>query len=195
AALVAMTPDGAIRAMVGGRDYSGSQFNRATQALRQPGSAFKLFVYTAGLEAGLHPDDRFVDAPITVGKWTPHNYTHRYRGPVTLADAFADSINTVAVQVELRAGIPRVVATAHRLGITSQLGNDASLALGTSEVTLLDLTSAYAVFANGGTGVWPYAISEIRDRHGAVIFQRSGSGPNRVIAPEIAAEMTRLMTG
>ncbi len=142
AALVAMTPDGAVRAMVGGRDYGGSQFNRATQALRQPGSAFKPFVYLAALEAGIKPSNHFVDGPISIGKWQPHNYTNRYLGDITVADAFAQSINTVAVQVEMRTGVPRVVAAAHRVGITADLTNDASLALGTSEVTLLELTGA-----------------------------------------------------
>jgi penicillin-binding protein 1A len=194
-ALVAMTPDGAVRALVGGRDYGGSQFNRATQALRQPGSAFKVFVYLAGLEAGLRPSDRMVDGPITIGDWQPHNYGGRYVGSVSLADAFAESINTVAVQVEMRAGISRVVAAAHRLGITATLGNDASLALGTSEVTLLELTGAYATFANGGTSVWPYGIAEIRDRKGKILFQRSGSGLGRIVTPEIAGEMTAMMSG
>jgi penicillin-binding protein 1A len=195
AALIAMTPDGAVRALVGGRDYGVSQFNRATQALRQPGSAFKVFVYLAGLEAGLRPSDRMVDGPITIGAWQPRNYGSRYVGSVSLADAFAESINTVAVQVEMRAGIPRVVAAAHRLGITAALGNDASLALGTSEVTLLELTGAYATFANGGTSVWPYGIAEIRDRKNKVLFQRSGSGLGRIITPQIAADMTALMSG
>jgi penicillin-binding protein 1A len=195
AALVAMGHDGAVRALVGGRDYGGSQFNRVTQALRQPGSAFKPFVYLAGLEAGLTPGDRMVDGPITIGKWQPHNYTQRYLGSMSLADAFAQSVNTVAVQVEMRAGIPRVIAAAHRLGISAELNNDASLALGTSEVTLLELTSAYAAFANGGIGIWPYGIEEIRGRNGKVLFQRTGSGPGRVIAPDIEAEMTQLMSG
>ncbi len=195
AALVAMTPDGAVRAMVGGRDYGGSQFNRATQALRQPGSAFKPFVYLAALEVGITPGNHFVDGPISIGKWQPHNYTNRYLGDITVADAFAQSINTVAVQVEMRVGVPRVVAAAHRVGITADLTNDASLALGTSEVTLLELTGAYAVFANGGMGVWPHGIAEIRDRKGKVLFQRSGTGLGRAIAPDIAAEMTELMTG
>ncbi len=195
AALVAMTPDGAVRAMVGGRDYGGSQFNRATQALRQPGSAFKPFVYLAALEVGITPGNHFVYGPISIGKWQPHNYTNRYLGDITVADAFAQSINTVAVQVEMRVGVPRVVAAAHRVGITADLTNDASLALGTSEVTLLELTGAYAVFANGGMGVWPHGIAEIRDRKGKVLFQRSSTGLGRAIAPDIAAEMTELMTG
>jgi penicillin-binding protein 1A len=194
-ALVTMSPDGAVRALVGGRDYGGSQFNRATQALRQPGSSFKAFVYLAGLEAGLTPADHMVDGPITIGKWQPHNYEHRYLGSVSLAEAFARSINTVAVQVEMRAGISHVVAAAHRLGITSNLTNDASLALGTSEVSLMELTSAYAAFASGGIGAWPYGIEEITGRDGKVLYKRSGSGPGRVVAPGIASEMTQLLSG
>src|SRR5437764_4937351 len=135
-ALAALSPDGAVRAMVGGRDYGQSQFNRATQAQRQPGSAFKPFVYLAGLEAGLRPADHFVDAPIRVGDWQPHNYTNRYLGDMTLAEALAQSINTIAVQVAERAGIARVIAAANRLGITSDLAKDASIALGTNEVNL-----------------------------------------------------------
>ena len=195
AALVAMAPDGAVRALVGGRSYSASQFDRATQALRQPGSAFKPFVYLAGLEAGLRPHDHFNDGPINIGGWQPHNYTNRYQGSMSLADAFAQSINTVAVQVEMRAGVSHVVAAAHRLGITAELGNDASLALGTSEVTLLELTGAYAGFQTGGIGVWPYGIAEVKTKQGKVLFQRAGSGPGRVIAPDVDAEMTELMSG
>ncbi|MGE5271975.1 MAG: transglycosylase domain-containing protein, partial [Thiohalocapsa sp.] len=165
-ALVALAPDGAVRAMVGGRDYGKSQFNRATQAQRQPGSAFKPFVYLAGLEAGLRPSDRFVDMPIRVGNWQPHNYLHRYQGAMSLADGLAQSVNTIAVQVAERAGIRHVVAVANRLGITSELSADASIALGTNEVNLLELTAAYAPFANGGNGVLPYGISEIRDSAG-----------------------------
>src|SRR6516162_5550607 len=162
-ALVAMSPDGAVRAMVGGRDYSGSQFNRATQAQRQPGSAFKPFVYLAGLEAGLRPSDQFVDAPIRIGNWQPRDYTGRYQGEMTLAEGLAQSINTIAVQIAQRAGIRKVIAVAHRLGISSELAPEMSLALGTNEVNLLELVSAYAPFANGGAGVWPHGIAEIRD--------------------------------
>src|SRR5215472_11791021 len=165
-ALVAMSPDGAVRAMVGGRDYSGSQFNRATQAQRQPGSAFKPFVYLAGLEAGLRPSDQFVDAPIRLGSWQPRDYTGRYQGEMTLAEGLAQSINTIAVQVAQRAGIQNVIGVAHRLGISSELAPEMSLALGTNEVNLLELVSAYAPFANGGAGVWPHGIAEIRDSDG-----------------------------
>ena len=182
-ALVALSPDGAVRAMVGGRDYGQSQFNRATQAQRQPGSAFKPFVYLAGLEAGLRPGDHFVDGPIRVGNWQPHNYTNRYQGDMTLAEGLAQSINTIAVQVAERAGIARVIAVANRLGITSDLAKDASIALGTNEVNLLELVAAYAPFANGGIGVLAYGISEIRDSEGKTVYRRAGSGPGSVVAP------------
>jgi penicillin-binding protein 1A len=195
AALVAMSPDGAIRAMVGGRDYGESQFNRATQALRQPGSAFKPFVYAAALEAGLTPSSRVVDAPIRIGDWAPKNYTGRYLGETTVAEAVAESINTVAVQVAERTGRKHVVELARRLGITAELTNDASLALGTSEVTLTELTSAYAAFANGGIGAWAYGITEVRDSRGKVLFRRQGGGPGRVLSPEVAAGMNELLSG
>jgi penicillin-binding protein 1A len=194
-ALVAMSPDGAVRAMVGGRSYDSSQFNRAAQAERQPGSAFKPFVYLAGLEAGLRPSDHFVDGPIQVGGWRPRDYDDRYLGDMTLAEALAQSVNTIAVQVALRAGVDNIVAVAHRLGIASRLTHDASIALGTDEVNLLELTSAYAPFANGGTGVWPYGIAEVRDSRGHVVFRRAGSGPGRVVAPELEGEMNEMLAG
>ncbi|HVJ51956.1 MAG TPA: PBP1A family penicillin-binding protein [Aliidongia sp.] len=194
-ALVAMSPDGAIRAMVGGRDYRNSQFNRVTQAQRQPGSAFKPFVYLAALEHGMQPTDRFMDGPFRVGDWQPHNYSNNYLGEVTMAEAVAESINTVAVQVGQRAGMRNVVAVAHRLGITTDLSPDPSLALGTGEVTLLDLTSAYCAFASGGNGAWPYAIANIRDGRGKVLFSRQGGGPGRVIEPAYAAEINEMLAG
>ena len=194
-ALVALSPDGAVRAMVGGRDYGQSQFNRATQAQRQPGSAFKPFVYLAGLEAGLRPDDRFVDKPIRVGTWQPRDYLNHYQGEMSLAEGLAQSINSIAVQVAERAGIRHVVATASRLGITSDLAADASIALGTGEVNLLELVGAYAPFANGGAGVLAYGISEIRDSDGKTIYRRSGSGPGQVVAPELVGEMNDMLTG
>src|SRR5690606_25820598 len=119
-----MTPTGAVRAMIGGRDYGESQFNRATQALRQPGSAFKPFVYLAALESGLRPDDRFVDAPIAIGTWTPDNFADRYYGEVTMREAVARSLNTVAVRVAERVGPRQVIAVANRLGVTSPLRPD-----------------------------------------------------------------------
>jgi penicillin-binding protein 1A len=193
-ALVVMSPDGAVRAMVGGRDYTGSQFNRAIQAQRQPGSAFKPFVYLAGLEAGLRPSDLFVDAPIRLGNWQPRDYTGRYQGEMTLSEGLAQSINTIAVQVAQRAGIRKVVAVAHRLGISSDLAPEMSLALGTGEVNLLELVSAYAPFANGGLGVWPHGIAEIRDSDGNVVFRRAGSGAGRVMSPELAGMMNNMLS-
>jgi penicillin-binding protein 1A len=194
-ALVAMTPEGAVKAMVGGRDYNESQFNRATQAQRQPGSSFKPFVYLAGIEAGLTPQDRFIDGPIRIGNWQPHNYTNKYLGEITVAEALAESINTVAAQVAQRAGIPQVIAVANRLGITSELAQDASIALGTNEVNLLELVSAYAPFANGGTGILAYGITEIRDTTGHTIYRRTGSGTGQVVPPDEVAVMNEMLTG
>jgi penicillin-binding protein 1A len=190
-----MSPDGAVRAMVGGRNYGDSQFNRATQAERQPGSSFKPFVYLAGLESGLRPDDHFVDQPIRIGNWQPRDYTGRYQGDMTMAEALAQSINTVAVQVAQRAGISNVIAVANRLGITSRLTPDASIALGTDDVNLLELVSAYAPFANGGTGIMPYGISQIRDTSGRVLYQRAGGGPGQVISAENVALMNEMLQG
>ena len=145
AALVAMTPDGAIRVMVGGDDYADSQFNRATQALRQPGSSFKPVVYLAAVERGLRPSDHFIDQPVKIGKWEPHNFENKYRGDVTVSEAVAESLNSVAAQVVQRVGVDECdLATARKLGITSDLAHDASIALGTSEVSLIELTAAYA---------------------------------------------------
>jgi len=194
-ALVAMSPDGAVRAMVGGRDYGESQFNRATQAERQPGSSFKPFVYLAGLEAGLRPDDHFVDAPIRIGNWRPHDYLNRYQGDMTMAEGLAQSINTIAVQVAERAGIANVVAVAHRLGIASPLTPDPSIALGSDEVNLLEMVSAYAPFANGGTGVVAYGIREIHDNAGHVLYRRAGAGPGQVVSPENVAMMNQMLEG
>ena len=194
-ALVALAPDGAVRAMVGGRDYAASEFNRATEAERQPGSAFKPFVYLAGLEAGLRPSDVFDDAPIRIGNWQPHDYGRRYRGEMTLARALADSINTIAVRVAERAGIGHVIAVANRLGITTTLPRNASIALGTADVNLLELTAAYAPFANGGDGVIPYGIREIRDRDGHVVYRRDGSGPGPVVAPRFVGMMNAMLEG
>jgi penicillin-binding protein 1A len=181
AALAALAPDGAVRAMVGGRAYPHSQFNRATQALRQPGSAFKPFVYLAGLESGLGPETVMRDTPISIDGWRPRNYGDRHYGEVTLREAMARSINTVAVQVSERVGRGRVIEVARRLGLTSTLKPHPSLALGAGEVTLIELTAAYAALANRGEGVWAYAIEEVRDGRGRRLYRRSGSGPGRVI--------------
>ncbi len=192
-AVVVMSPDGAVRALAGGKDYDDSQFNRATQGLRQPGSSFKPFVYLTAMEKGFTPDDQFDDAPIRLGNWSPGNYTGRYLGRITLRQALAESVNTVAVRLVEEVGPSRVVATARRLGITSDLRPDATLALGTSEVSLVELTTAYATFANGGAGVSAYAVSQITDPAGHVLYQRQGAGFGRVISPVALARMHDMM--
>ena len=194
AALVSLSPDGAVRAMVGGHDYANSQFNRATQALRQPGSAFKAFVYLAGLEHGLTPDAHFYDAPLRIGKWQPDNFENKYYGDVTLREAFARSLNSVAVQVSERVGRANVIEAARRLGITADLTTGPSIALGSSGVSLLELTGAYATFDNGGYGVWPRGIDQIRDKDGNVLYRREGSGPGELVEPAQVAGMLDLMT-
>lgn len=194
AALVAMRPDGAITAMVGGGSYGESQFNRATQALRQPGSAFKLFVYLTAFAAGFRPGDEVEDVPVTIDGWTPRNAGGQYRGKVSIREAVARSINSVAASMAERLGREKVTATARRLGITSEIGTDPALALGAYEVTLLELTAAYAVMANGGTGVWPYGISEILDGDGRVLFQRSGGGPGQIVEAEDVAAVNDVLT-
>jgi penicillin-binding protein 1A len=174
AALVSLDPTGAVRAMVGGRDYDESQFNRASQALRQPGSAFKPFVYLAAIEgAGFLPDSRMLDAPVTLGKWQPKNYGGRYYGEVTLRESFARSLNSVSVRIMRTVGPDKVVEAARRLGITTPLDPTGGIALGASEVTLLELTGAYATFVNQGFGTWPYGVEEIRDAGGDVLYRRS----------------------
>ncbi len=193
-ALVAMAPDGAIRALIGGRDYAASQFNRAISAKRQPGSAFKPFVYLAGIEKGLTPETVREDAPIDVRGWRPENYSHAYFGPVTLTKALSMSLNTVAVRVCLEAGPKTVVAVAHRLGIGSELQPNASIALGTSEVSPLELVTAYVPFANGGIGVQPHAIARIRTTGGRLLYQRRPGNNGRVIAPHDVALMNTMMT-
>lgn len=192
-AVLVMDPAGAVRAMAGGVDYAASQFNRATRALRQPGSSFKLFDYVAALDAGLTPDSGFVDAPYSVGDYAPRNYEGTYRGAVTMEQAVAHSVNTVAVQVLQRVGVDRVIQWARRLGITSPLKRESGLALGASEVTLMEITSAYAAFANEGAGVWPYGVTEVKDAAGNVIYQRLGSGPGLRMSARMIADMNRML--
>jgi penicillin-binding protein 1A len=193
AALVAMTPDGAVRAMVGGVSYGQSQFNRATQALRQPGSAFKLFVYLTALEQGRSPNDIVIDRPVQIEGWTPGNFGGDFAGQMTLREALAQSVNTVAAETAWNAGIDNVVAMAHRLGITSDLQPLPSLALGTAEVTPLELTSAYATLANQGREVWPYAILEIRTRSGQILYSRYALSGRQILDHRTVANMTDML--
>ncbi|TAH68725.1 MAG: PBP1A family penicillin-binding protein [Rhodopseudomonas palustris] len=192
-ALVAMTPEGAVRAMIGGRNYSDSQFNRAVTAKRQPGSAFKPFVYLTAIEAGLTPDTTRQDAPLDIKGWRPENYTHEYLGAVTLTQALAHSLNTVAVRLGLEVGPANVVRTAHRLGIASKLEANASIALGTSEVTLTELVGAYAPFANGGLGVTPHVVEQIKTADGRLLYARKDDPLGQVVDARAVAMMNTMM--
>ena len=192
--MVALEPDGGVLALVGGADPTASRpFDRATQALRQPGSTFKPFVYLAAFEDGYTPDSVAEDEPITVDGWSPKNHTGAYQGEVTLRDSFAQSINTVAVKLAQEVGPWRVVRTARRLGIHSELHERPSIALGTAEVTLLELTSAYAPFANGGEGVTPHIITRVRNGDGKVLYTLKDTSLGQVVAAPYVAEMNDLM--
>jgi penicillin-binding protein 1A len=192
-ALVAMSPDGAVRAMVGGRNYAESQYNRAVTAKRQPGSAFKPFVYLTAIESGLTPETVRQDAPLDVKGWKPENYSREYFGPVTLTQALAMSLNTVAVRVGLEVGPRNVVRTAHRLGISSKLEPNASIALGTSEVSMIELVGAYAPFANGGFAASPHVVTRIKTLDGKLLYARQPDQPSQVIEPRNVAMMDRMM--
>ncbi|MGZ5864173.1 MAG: transglycosylase domain-containing protein [Xanthobacteraceae bacterium] len=192
-ALIAMAPDGAVRALVGGKNYADSQFNRAVAAKRQPGSAFKPFVYLTALERGLTPDTIRDDKPISVKGWKPENYTKEYFGPVTLSRALAMSLNTVSVRLTLEFGPTAVTRTAYRLGIASKLEPNASIALGTSEVTPLELVSAYVPFANGGMSITPHVIERVRGADGAVLYSRHDESLGRIIEPVYVDMMNRML--
>ncbi|WP_439499663.1 transglycosylase domain-containing protein [Bosea sp. (in: a-proteobacteria)] len=198
-AVVSMAPDGALRALIGGRDYTKSQFNRATAAKRQPGSSFKPFVYLAAIEHGLTPDTIREDSPVSIKGWQPENNSRTYRGPVTLKTAFAFSLNTIAVKLNQEVTPKEVVRTAQRLGISSGLQANPSLSLGTSEVTPIELTSAYASFANGGQSVLPYVIREVKTMAGKVVYTRKASNFGTVVQPQPLSMMNAMfhevMTG
>jgi penicillin-binding protein 1A len=193
AALVAMTPDGAVRAMVGGKTYGGSGFNRATDAVRQPGSAFKPFVYLTALENGHAPDEMVNDGPVDIHGWKPQDFDGRFKGPMPLIQAFAESSNSVAAQLTAEIGPKEVARTARRLGIASPLAEVSSLALGTSGVTPLELTGAYAPFANGGNGVTPFGILRVKTRSGKILYTRKPSDIGGVMSANDNMQMTRLM--
>jgi penicillin-binding protein 1A len=192
-AVVAVTPEGAVRAMVGGKNYAESQFNRAVAAKRQPGSAFKPFVYLTALERGLTPDSVREDKPVALKGWKPENYGHEYHGPVTLTQALAHSLNTVSVRLTLEVGPAAVAKTAYRLGIASKLDANPSLALGTSEVSLLELTCAYAPFANGGNAITPHVVERVRTRAGKMLYARAPQPLGRIIEPRYVAMMNAMM--
>ena len=194
AAVVVMKPDGAVSALLGGVDYRESVFNRATQALRQPGSAFKPFVYLAALEAGFSPWETRDDEAVDIAGYTPTNFGGKYYGTVTLADALAHSVNTIAVSLAQEIGIRNVIAVAKRVGITSPMQANASLALGTAEVTPLELTAAYAAIANGGYRAQPYLVTRI-DISGKPVYNRAPPQPQRVIDAEVNRDLIAMMYG
>ena len=192
-AIVAMSPEGAVRAMVGGRNYAESQFNRAVAAKRQPGSAFKPFVYLTAIERGLTPDSVREDKPIVLKGWQPENYSREYYGQVTLKQALAYSLNTVAVRLTQEFGPTAVVRTAHRLGIASKLEPNPSIALGTSEVSVIELVAAMAPFANGGSATVPHVVERVRSANNKVLYRRPRENLGRIVEPRFVAMMNTMM--
>lgn len=193
AAIVVMTPEGEVRAMVGGHDSGVGQFNRAVHAKRQTGSAFKAVVYAAALEAGMNPMDIIIDEPLRIGNWSPSNYDNKYRGAITLTEALAKSINTVAVRVSERAGQDRVRGLAAAMGITTPLAPGAAIALGTSEATLVDMTGVFATIANRGRAAGPRGIREIRLRDDDTALLRETGGPGEQVLSERSAGLLTYM--
>ncbi len=192
-AFVVLDPDGAIKAMVGGRNYAESQFNRASRARRQPGSAFKPFVYLAALERGLTPDSTVYDLPLSVKGWSPRNENGTYKGAMTLRQALTQSVNSVAVRLHIDSGARRTIEIANRLGIRSDLRDGPALALGSSEVTLLEMTGAYATFANGGQQTEPHVIERVKTGGGVVIYQRPVRVPARIVGEAQVAQMNDML--
>ena len=192
-ALVAVDRDGAVRAMVGGKDYVSSIYNRATQAERQPGSAFKLFVYLSALESGMKPTDTIVDEPVTIGGWSPRNANRTNLGPVSLREAFSRSINTISAKIGAQLGFSTIADMARRFGITSPISTFPSMVLGTSDVRLIDMTRAFASVQNKGVAVTPYAIRRVVTADGRLLYQHDNAEDRVLVAPWVAAEMTDLL--
>jgi len=192
-ALVAIDRGGAVRAMVGGKDYVDSIYNRATQATRQPGSAFKLFVYLAALESGMKPTDTIVDEPVTIQGWTPRNSTRTNLGPVTLREAFSRSINTISAKIGEQLGFSTIADMARRFGITTSISTFPSMVLGTSDVRLIEMTRAFASVANKGVAVTPYGIRKVVTADGRLLYEHETEEGRVLVAPWVAAEMTDLL--
>ncbi|MBD74101.1 MAG: penicillin-binding protein [Rickettsiales bacterium] len=192
-AIVVLDFNGGILSMIGGKDYGDSQFNRVSQAQRQPGSAFKLFVYLSALENGFDPDDKVFDTEISIGDWSPKNYKKEYLGEITVSEAFEKSINTVAVKVSEKIGREKVIDKAKSLGISSELVNSPSVALGTSEVNLLELTGAYNIIANGGNGVWTHGVRYIQNKEGDLLYSRKGQGHGKIISNQTTKDITLML--
>ena len=192
-ALVAIDRDGAVRAMVGGTDYVTSNYNRATQAVRQPGSAWKVFVYMAALEAGYTPDDTVTDEPITIGNWTPRNSGNRYAGDIDVRTAFAFSKNTVAAAIGNDIGTSSIANMARRFGITTPIDTNPSMVLGTSDVRVLDMTRAFASISAKGVAITPFGITKVQTMKGDILYQSKFDGSRVLVDPWVAAGITDLM--
>lgn len=192
-AVVILDKSGAIKAMVGGVDYNRSQFNRATQAKRQSGSAFKPFVYLTALQYGFSPNSTVNDAPITIGKWKPENYTKRYYGNVSLTYALAHSLNAATVNLSRELYLNDIALNAKNMGITTRLNTTPSMVLGTNNVRLLDMATAYAVLANGGKAVQPYAINEVATQNGQQLYVRQEQQNEQIIAPDVVRNMAIML--
>ena len=192
-ALVSLDRDGAVRAMVGGRDYVSSIYNRATQAERQPGSSFKLFVYLSALESGMKPTDTMVDQPVDIQGWKPRNSTRGYLGPVTLREAFSRSINTISAQIGAKLGFSTIADMARRFGITSEISTYPAMVLGSSNVRLIEMTKAFASVSNHGIAVTPYGIRKVVTADGRLLYTRDSNENRVLVAPWVAAEMTDLL--
>ncbi|HJP67995.1 MAG TPA: PBP1A family penicillin-binding protein [Sphingomicrobium sp.] len=192
-ALVAIDRDGAVRAMVGGKDYVSSIYNRATLAERQPGSSFKLFVYLAALESGMKPTDTIVDEPVTINGWSPRNAERENLGPVSLREAFSRSLNTVSAKIGAQVGFSTIADMARRFGITTQISTYPSMVLGTSDVRLIEMTRAFASVGNKGLAVTPYGIRRVVTADGRVLYDHEPDDQRVLVAPWVAAEMTDLL--
>lgn len=192
-AIVVMDKHGAVKAMVGGLNYNKSQFNRAVQALRQPGSAFKTFIYLTALQNGFEPDDKIMDSPLSIGAWKPENADKKYHGEVTLTEALANSYNLATVNLSETINRSDIILNAKRMGITTEIENSPALALGTSEVKVIDMAAAYATLANGGYAVWPHTIKEIYSKDGFQLYQRTADTENRIIKKKIVDKLTGMM--
>ena len=192
-AVVVLDKRGEVKAMVGGIDYRKSQYNRAVSALRQPGSAFKPFVYLTALQNGWKPQDLIEDVPLAIGKWKPENYDKKYHGSVTLSDALAKSLNLATINLSESLSRKDIIRTAKKMGISTPIENSPSLALGTFEVRVLDMATAYSSIANGGYATWPHAIKEIYTRDGYQLYQREADTQNRILDEQAVAELTTML--
>ncbi len=192
-ALIALDRDGALRAMVGGTDYVASNYNRATQAVRQPGSAFKLFVYLTALEAGHTPADQMVDKEVDIDGWRPRNSSRTFAGPMTLRTAFAYSVNTIAAQLGAEVGTSTIADMARRFGITTPINTHPSMVLGTSDVRLIDMTRAFAGVAANGVAIAPYGITKVTTSTGSVLYQHRADTSHVLVAPAVAAQAIDLL--